>query len=605
MVLPRHSVCASPSTRYQFSGELDGLVCKDNMRADVKVAFFVRVNKTPNDVLKVAQSLGCRRASDSNELVSFFDAKFSEALKTVGKGFDFVELYTNRVQFKEEILKVIGTDLNGYILDDAAIDYLEQTKLERLDAGNILDSEGIKKITDLTAKQAVLSNNIRREKEKIIKKQDVEAREAILMLERQQVDAEQKQLREIAEVTAREEASARMVQEQERLKSERARLTTDEEVGVAEENKDRTIIVARKNKERTEAVENERVAKDRDLEATERERIVTLTQIEKDKAVEVEKRAIQEIIRERVAVERTVVEEEERIKDTREFAQAERSKSVAMTKASEEAEQIMIRETREAEARKEATKHRAEERVIDADAERQAAEKQAEARKTLADALAEEEAVLGIGEARALTAKAQATAQFGAAEADVIQKKATAEASGIRDKAEAMKLFDAVGKEHEEFKLNLNKDIQIEIARLDVQRDVAREQANILGEALKSAKIDIVGGEMVFFDKIVNAITTGKSVDRTVDNSTVLTDARNTFLGGDQEQFREELQRFVSQFGLKSADVKNLTVAALLAKLMAKTDDPGTVSVLEKLGNTVESLGWSKRPAGPILSGKE
>ncbi len=39
----------------------DGLICADNIRADIKVTFFVRVNKTEDDVLKVAQALGCTR----------------------------------------------------------------------------------------------------------------------------------------------------------------------------------------------------------------------------------------------------------------------------------------------------------------------------------------------------------------------------------------------------------------------------------------------------------------------------------------------------------------------------------------------------------------
>ena len=121
-----------------------GLICKDNIRADIKVAFFVRVNKTAGDVSLVAQTLGTKRASQESSLVELFDAKFSEALKTVGKQFDFVELYNSRERFKEEILKVIGTDLNGYRLDDAAIDYLEQTPLEKLNQDNILDAEGIK-----------------------------------------------------------------------------------------------------------------------------------------------------------------------------------------------------------------------------------------------------------------------------------------------------------------------------------------------------------------------------------------------------------------------------------------------------------------------------
>ena len=89
-------------------------------------------------------------ASQIETMRELFDAKFSEALKTVGKQFEFVELYDKREQFKEQILKVIGTDLNGYRLDDAAIDYLEQTRLELLNPNNILDADGIKKITELT-----------------------------------------------------------------------------------------------------------------------------------------------------------------------------------------------------------------------------------------------------------------------------------------------------------------------------------------------------------------------------------------------------------------------------------------------------------------------
>ena len=33
----------------------DGLICKDNMRADITVAFYLRVNETPEDILKVAK----------------------------------------------------------------------------------------------------------------------------------------------------------------------------------------------------------------------------------------------------------------------------------------------------------------------------------------------------------------------------------------------------------------------------------------------------------------------------------------------------------------------------------------------------------------------
>ena len=43
---------------------VNGLICKDNIRADIKVAFFVRVNKSVEDIINVAQTIGCNRASE-------------------------------------------------------------------------------------------------------------------------------------------------------------------------------------------------------------------------------------------------------------------------------------------------------------------------------------------------------------------------------------------------------------------------------------------------------------------------------------------------------------------------------------------------------------
>ena len=75
----------------------EGLICQDNIRADIKVNFFVRVNKSEEDVIKVAQAIGVERASTQSTLEELFVAKFSEALKTVGKRLDFIDLYTKVV----------------------------------------------------------------------------------------------------------------------------------------------------------------------------------------------------------------------------------------------------------------------------------------------------------------------------------------------------------------------------------------------------------------------------------------------------------------------------------------------------------------------------
>lgn len=588
----------------------DGLICQDNIRADIKVAFFVRVNKTPEDVQKVAQFLGCRRASEEKALIALFEPKFSEALKTVGKKFDFVELYTAREKFREEIIKIIGTDLNGYVLDDVAIDGLEQTPLEYLIADNVLDAEGIKKITDLTAQEQIRTNFIRREREKTVEKQDVEAREAILALQRQQAEAEEKQAREIAEIKARQRAEAQVVENQERQRAELARIAADEEISVADENRLRTIIVAAKNKERTDAVETERVTKDRDLEVTERERIVTLAQIEKDKAVEVEKKHIQDVIRERVIVERAVVEEEERIKDTQEYATADRKKRVAITEAEERAQQALVQEIKAAEAEKQAANFQAETIIIRAEAQKTAAEREMEAKKMLADAVRVESAATGLAEAEVLQRKleaeatgkqalAQAIEKEGQAEAHVAELKFAAEAKGITDKAEAMKLFDGVGREHEEFKLRLNKDKEVELEAINIQKAIAEAQARMLGEALRTAKIDIVGGDNQFFDSLVRSITAGKQVDRLVEGSQVLSDVKDSLFTGDFSQIKGRLQEYVDMVGISSADLKNLSIATLILQLMQGADESGR-SQLQRLLDGVRQLGLADQKASSL-----
>ena len=137
---------------------------------------------------------------------------------------------------------------------------------------------------------------------------------------------EEKQKREIDNVKSREQAEILKVREEERLKSETVRIKTDESLAVQEENKLRQIIIAAKNKQRTDAVETERVEKDRALEATEREKIVTLAQIERDRNIEVEKKNIQDVIRERVKLEKGVVEEQQNMKDIESFREVERQK---------------------------------------------------------------------------------------------------------------------------------------------------------------------------------------------------------------------------------------------------------------------------------------
>lgn len=537
----------------------DGLICQDNIRADIKVAFYVRVNKTKEDVLAVAQTVGCARASDQTTLEELFVAKFSEALKTVGKQLDFVDLYQERDRFRDEIIKVIGTGLNGYVLEDAAIDYLEQTPIQQLDTNNILDAEGIRKITELTATQHVKTNDFQREEETKIKKRDVEARERILELERIQADAEAKQEREISTVRSRERAEMEKIESEERLKSDAARIGAEQETAVLEENKQREIEIAEKNRERAIAIETEKVERVRQLEVIGREKEVALESISKDKAVEMEKREIANVVRERIVVDKTVALEEERIKELRVVMEADRTKQAEVIQAESIAEQELVKEIKAAEAAEKTSHLKAQERLTLAEAEREAAGKESDAKIKLAEGIREEEAAHGLAEARVLkekmlaeatgqeelgmaavrvkeadakgeeqqalvnvkvrVAEAEAIEKQGQAEATVILQRFQAESNGLREKIAAMSEMDDSVRAHEEFRLELDQSHAENLKAIEANTIIAEQQAGVFAEALREANIDIVGGDGQFVDSFTKALSIGKAVDGAISKS--------------------------------------------------------------------------------------
>lgn len=475
----------------------EGLICRDNMRADITVAFYLRVNETAADVLKVAKAIGVDRASEKGAVNELFNAKFSEALKTVGKQIDFVKLFENRQEFRDQIIHVIGNDLNGYVLEDVAIDYLEQTSKSSLDPNNILDSEGIRKITELTANQNIVTNELERNAELAVTKKNVETKEAMLALERQQADAEARQKREIATIQAREQAETQKVQEEERLKAEQARIQTQEQLDIREENRQREVAVAQQNRERAVVVEIEKVTRARDLEVVSRQREVELQRIEKEKAIEIEKASIANVIRERVVVEKGVAQEEERIKEVRVVSEAERMKQVTVLTAQAQAEEDMVRQVKKAEADETASRHKAVEVTTLAQAELEAAGKSAEAKKKMAEAIEVERAAPGLADAKVREVTAAAIEREGMVQAKIIAEKLMAEAKGQEEKGLAeVRVIEAQADANEKLGLADAKvleerlmaqargEAQLGNTKAVVTRDVGQSEADVLRDKL-------------------------------------------------------------------------------------------------------------------------
>jgi hypothetical protein len=278
--------------------------------------------------------------------------------------------------------------------------------------------------------------------------------------------------------------------------------------------------------------------------------------------IERQRREIAEAVRARIVVDKTVAEEEERIKDVRTLADANRKRESAKIGAEAEAAQHLVKQVKAAEAAEEVTKSNARQRLITADAELEAADRLARAKVRLAEGNQAEAAATGLADVRVreanasvierqglvdanvlkerLSAEAQGTELKGVAaakvreadaralelqglaEANAVRAKMSAEADGIAQKAEAMKALDSVSREHEEFRLRLEQSKVIALESIRAKKDVAGVQAEVLRAAFEHAKINIVGGDGQFFERFMRAVTVGQSIDSAVDQSDTL-----------------------------------------------------------------------------------
>ena len=697
----------------------DGLICEDNIRADIEVVFYVRVNDEKvevdgksdfHDIKTVATQVGCERASEIELLKQLFEAKFSEALKSAGKKMQFEKLYTDRIPFREEIIETIGSDLNGYTLEDVAIDYLEQTPLDAHDPNNVLDSVGRAKIVELTAQMEEKENQRKVQRDEEINKQNTAKQEEInkqnrdmeLQIKNKDIETEvaqreldrtneqhlAQQSREVEVTKAEESAITEKSVQEARKESENARLNTEEDVEVRTVQKDRSVQEARVNLDK-DLLRLEEEKKESGQQAeVDRERRVGLSTQEKEAAIIAAAFGVAESKAGLEAKEKEVTTQHQQRLDVEADMSAERARRVLNIEAEaraqadqkrdliaaqadydvrqKKADALKYEDVTKAEADRLEAEQTAEQIQITADAEAKASEKRNHAMQQEAEGTAAMQAAAGYAEANVTKAKAEAKTvdadaekALGLAEAAVIEAqgkasgtakaaegegeakgiaaKGTAEGVSIESKgvaegksveairlaeaqgaekmglaealaktemAKAIELFNKASQDHEEFRLQLDKDKDVELADINIKKDIADAQARVMGEALKSANIDLVGGEQDFFNRVVSSVSQGKVVDRLVDNSQTITDVKNTFFNGDPDHLKNKLAGWIKESGLKSEDVKNLTISALLASMVSKTEDNSLRGLMRAAEKAVRGTEIGSELASTILGDK-
>lgn len=435
----------------------NALITRDNLRANVLAQFYIRVQADTEHILNAARSLG-ENSVNEDAVEQLVSEKLTSALRAIASQMDLFEIHTQRDQFAERVKEHVKDDLeaNGLLLESVTISELDQTDPAELSDNNVFDAQGKRKITEITAAAAVDRNNLERAAEQARKLKDVETRQRILELDRQQAEAEALQSTEIAKVQAEQQRASQEAVISQQRQIELANIEKLKQVQTQEIARQQTIEIARAQQE--QAVQTAAVERDKGVSLAERQKQIAVAQQETARAKAEEETLKAQAERERAGQQVTTVTQ---------LAEADREANKKLIAARQAIEQDKLKAQTSADVE-------AYTRVKQAEAEREAAGKQAEARVQTADAEAQARELVARGErAQQMVPVSVAREQVGIEEARVAVE---------RQQLENRQQFAEAG-------------IQLEVQKLSIQasRDVQIEFAKSLGQFLSSGHMTLYG----------------------------------------------------------------------------------------------------------------
>ncbi|MEZ9526122.1 peptidase [Enterovibrio norvegicus] len=625
MDITRKKISVVRSGRKDQEGEeYEGLHCRDNIRADLKVDFYIGVNHEEEDIVRVAKLFTAHEASNLDRLKEHFQPKFSEALKTAVKQFEFEELLTNRRAFRDAVVEVIGSEMDGFKIYDVVIDKVDQTALDAHSPDNILDVEGIRKISAITAQKNTETNAIRQDERTTMKKKNVEAEANRLQLDKQEKESIARIQREVDIIKAQEEALAAEKQQEYLRVTELAKLETEEEVSKKRESVEMEVEMTRIANQRQVAIQQEELTRSVETEKVRTATEVVEREMHKETTVEEALKAVSETRSQRVEIERKIAREEEETENLRVNERVGREKRVKMIEAEAAAEAAQLELLVGARAEKDAAKERAERLLIENEAELKvktrdaendlavktreaeaehivttkraeagyvAKEREAAAKERMAHAEKEMISATGLAEVEVDRERAQAIKETGEAEAFAMQSAGEAEAQALRAKGlaeaesqtarfEAAQQYDEHTRDHDKWVMQLQQDKDLEIARIDAQKTVVSENAKALAEALSKADIRLFGGEGM--EQIRRTIMDASAIDAKFEQSKVLNPLVSEYVDGNRS-LPEDLKAILENTELKSSDLSNVALASLL------NSQGGATELLKKIQSSMQS----------------
>ncbi len=351
----------------------DALITQDRLRVNVDADFYVRVAPTIEAVNAAARTLGGRTMS-IDAMRQLLSARFDDALRTAAAESTMEALHEHRSAFAQRVraLAAQGIDTSGLEIDSVSISSLDQASREFFNPNNAFDAAGLTKLTEEIEQRRKRRNEVEREAQVQIQRQNLAAERQMLELQKEEEYARLMQERDIAIRRAQEQAQVSIDSAEMRRSSQVAEVTSTEAVERARLVSERTV---REEKLRVEQqVREVEIAKALTVEVaeTKRRRALELEQQRNEIEIAEHSRLRNEALVDAERSRAEAVKAEESVVTLRELERAQRDKALMLVAAQRDVEAKGLAIVQAAEAEREAAARRADALRTTAQAESEA-----------------------------------------------------------------------------------------------------------------------------------------------------------------------------------------------------------------------------------------
>ncbi|UAN54331.1 flotillin family protein [Serratia sp. JSRIV002] len=366
----------------------DSLITKDRMRVDVVVAFFVRVQPTIEGISTAAQTLGQRTLSPE-DLRQLVEDKFVDALRSTAAQMTMQDLQDTRENFVQGVQSTVSEDLakNGLELESVSLTNFNQTSKEYFDPNNAFDAEGLTKLTQETERRRRERNEVEQDVEVAVREKNRDAMSRKLEIEQQEAFMSLEQEQQVKTRSAEQSSRIATFEAERRREAEQSRISAERQIQEAEIEREQAVRTRKVEAEREIRVKEIEQNKVTEMAAIEQKKVTEIA--EQDKAIAIAAKSEQQSQAQARANDALTeaVKAEQNVETTRQTAEADRAKQVALIEARQGAETEAMQLTLKARAEKEAAELQAAAIIELAEAARQKGLAEAETQRALNEAV--------------------------------------------------------------------------------------------------------------------------------------------------------------------------------------------------------------------------